>query len=76
MSWWTRYRYRLGCDSEFVSGSYHVTLERGPFRSEVTVWKDIRPALGGLISRRVMRDSEAERVYDEVVAELAARTGP
>lgn len=67
---WRRYRERLGDDREFIAGQYHVTLYRGVFRSEVKVWKDVRPALGGLIGRRWMPDADAERVYDETVAIL------
>jgi hypothetical protein len=62
---------RLSDNREFVKGPYTVILERGPFRSEVRVWKDVRPALGGLISRRVMPDAEAEQVYEAAVAELS-----
>jgi len=67
MTWLRRYRERLGDDREFIRGPYHVTLERLFFRSEVKVWKDVWPALGGLISRRVMRDAEAEQVYEAAV---------
>jgi hypothetical protein len=67
---WQRYRERLGDEREFVKGQYHVILSRGPFRSEIKVWKDVCPALGGLIGRRWMSDGEAERVYDEIVAGL------
>jgi hypothetical protein len=70
MNRWRRYLLRLGDDREFVSGKYHVTLERLFFRSRVKVWRDIRPAVGGLIGARVMRDAEAERVYEEAVAVL------
>jgi len=75
MSWWERYRERLGGDRELVVGGgwYGVRLMRGPFRSEVEVRA---PGLyGRRLCHRTMRDADAEQAFDSIVAILADDMG-
>ena len=51
-----------------VAGRWTVDLWRGWLRSEIRVWKDVRPALGGLLARKTCWNRNADRVFDEIVA--------
>lgn len=57
-----------GPDLSAIIGRVHVDLWRGFFRDEVRVWLDVRPAAGGLLSRRKVRHSEADAAFDAEVA--------
>jgi hypothetical protein len=52
---------------EHPTGTYVVDMWRGPFRSRLVTWKDVRPALGGLLGQMRCRNRHADAAYDILV---------
>ena len=48
-------------------GPYYIDLWRGIFRDEVRIWRDVSPALGGLIGRRTCRRGSGVDLYNQAV---------
>lgn len=51
-------------------GNMHVDLWKGLFRDEVRIWKDVRPALGGLIGRETCWRGGGEALHALTVEKI------
>ena len=59
-------------DRTAILGRLHIDLWRGLLRDEVRTWVDVRPALGGLISRQTVWRGRGDALFDRTVDESAA----
>jgi hypothetical protein len=57
-------------DRIFTLWPYTVELQRGLFRDTVLAYKDVRPALGGLLGRGRFKKSESDAKFDEAVSNI------